>query len=159
MKKTTRLLGAGVALAVLPLVFSTGASPAEAATAGNVLTRYNNGKDHWVTSGRVTAGYKREGSWRLAPAGAKGAQPLYGCVYTAAHGPDHFLSLRKDCEGKKRLRVEGYIYKTYSKSHPLSLYRCNWTRNEDHYASVMSNCENPPKPVKNEGRLGYVSAK
>ena len=161
MKRTTKLLlGAGAVLALLPLVLSAGASaavPAKASPHGAVLTRYNNGKDHWVTSGPVSRDYHREGSWRLAPDHAKGARQLYGCVYGTPHGPDHFLSLRSDCEGKTRLRTEGWVYTGSSPAHHVALYRCNWERSVDHFVSVMADCENPPGPIKNEGPLGYVA--
>ncbi|HEX3732474.1 MAG TPA: hypothetical protein VHU91_06075 [Mycobacteriales bacterium] len=174
VKRTTKvLLGIGIAAAMLPLTFAAGASAAEpkASTACSaqgksvackaarrpVLSRYHSDRDHWVTSGPVAKGYRLEGRWGLATPGTRDTKTLYGCVYGTPHGPDHFISLQRNCEGKQRLRTEGQIYNRPSKAHPIALYRCNWERAVDHFVSSQSNCENPPGGAKNEGRLGYVS--
>ena len=118
------------------------------------LSRYTNGPDHWITSYPITGSYKREGSWYLAHAKQPKTVPLFSCKYHFGSRYDHFLSIRSDCEGKTKVRHEGYVYTAKAGSTFVPLYRC-LLPSGDHYASTRSDCEKA-QGVKNEGLLGWV---
>jgi hypothetical protein len=118
------------------------------------LNRFNNGPDHWITSYPITGSYKREGSWYLALTKQAKTVPLYSCKYHFGAKYDHFLSIRSNCEGKTKVRHEGYVYTSKAGSTFVPLYRC-LLPSGDHYASTRSDCEKA-RGVKNEGLLGWV---
>ncbi|MFC0625584.1 hypothetical protein [Kribbella deserti] len=118
------------------------------------FSRYNNGPDHWETSSAVDANYRREGSWAIRWTQTSRSRALYGCSYPIGTRTDHFLSLQANCEGKRVLRREGFVYTFNPGSKYTAIYRC-LLPSGDHFTSARSNCE-AAAGVKNEGRLGWV---
>jgi hypothetical protein len=113
----------------------------------DALARYNGGK-HWVTSGRVGAGWGLESvlGFLLQDAGP-GRRALYECLA----GDDRFLSLDPGCEGRGELGLSGYLYATDPGTEPVvPLYRC--VTASDHFASPDPGCEGQ----KTEALLGYL---
>jgi hypothetical protein len=120
------------------------------------FSRYILGVDHWETTGPITGGYVKEGTWFLQPtADSPGTAPLYGCSYRGLHGIDHFLSRTANCEGRTVLRTEGYIYTTRPPGPFVALFRCYLPTVDDHFSSTSPECEGAAGAV-NEGILGYV---
>jgi hypothetical protein len=126
---------------------------------GNYVTfsRFNSGPDHWETTYGIGAGYRREYTWYLAQGAPAKTAPLYSCVQMIGSRVDHFLSRANNCEGKKKVRHEGYVYLAKAGSTFAPLYRCILT-NGDHYATTSSVCENAPG-AKREFVLGWVRNK
>lgn len=118
------------------------------------LSRYNNGPDHWTTSSAIDANYRREGSWAIRWTQTTRSRALYGCSYPIGTRTDHFNSLSSNCEGKRVLRREGFVYTFNPGPKYTAIYRC-LLPSGDHFTSARSNCE-AAAGVKNEGRLGWV---
>jgi hypothetical protein len=116
---------------------------------------------HWATTGRAPRGYRLEGRVIILSRHLHGTIPLYGCL-NRRQPQDQFLSLRRNCEGHKPLRLEGYVYKARPKGkagrRTFPIYRCFIPGFTDHFFSVRANCkEGPRQPLTNaEGRFGYA---
>ncbi|MBP2472065.1 hypothetical protein JOF53_000937 [Crossiella equi] len=119
-------------------------------------SRFYDGREHWDTSGPVTANYSLEHRWFLESAPKPGTKALYGCAYTSVKGLNHFPSEHANCEGQTVLRTEGWAH-TDPRPGTVPLYRCYWPDQDDHFLSPHENCEGVPGG-RNEGRLGYALA-
>jgi len=107
-------------------------------------------KRHEVTTGYVdtsTFAYQKTlGSLYEEPNG-DATVALYGC----RHDPDDYLvTTRADCEGAKRLGLEGYAFPTSGPGHDIPLYRCK--TDSHHLVSTDPKCEG----WTGEGLLGYA---
>lgn len=118
------------------------------------FSRYNNGPDHWETSHSTTSTYFREGTWFISFVERAGTAPIYSCRYRIGDRWDHFVSRQSDCEGKTKVKTEGYVYTYDAGSVFTELYRC-LLPSGDHFSSTSVNCENA-RGVVNEGTLGWV---
>ncbi|MCP3802736.1 hypothetical protein NLX83_26025 [Allokutzneria sp. A3M-2-11 16] len=119
------------------------------------FSRFYDGREHWDTSGPVTARYSLEHRYFLENSTKPGTVPLYGCSYTSAKGLNHFTSLREDCEGQTKLRVEGWIYPAKPAEPSVELHRCYWKDQDDHFLTPFRNCENVPNHVY-ESSFGFA---
>lgn len=118
------------------------------------LNRFNNGPDHWITSFPITGSYKREGSWYIALNKVAKTVPIYSCKSNGGGKYDHFLSRQSNCEGKTKVKHEGWVY-TYKAGSTFSpLYRC-LLPSGDRFESTKADCEKA-KGAKREGLLGWV---
>ncbi|GAA4037348.1 hypothetical protein GCM10022247_73970 [Allokutzneria multivorans] len=124
-------------------------------TSKRAFSRFYDGREHWDTSGAVTAGYSLEHRYFLESSAKPGTVPLYGCSYTSTKGLNHFTSLREDCEGQTKHRVEGWIYTAKPSSPSVELHRCYWKDQDDHFLSPFRNCENVPNHVY-ESQFGFA---
>lgn len=124
-------------------------------TTQRVFGRYYDGREHWDTSGPVTARYALEHRWFLESASRPGTTALYGCAYDGGKGLNHFISAQANCEGQQVLRTEGWIYQDKPAAPSVPLYRCYWPGNDDHFLSPHENCEGIAGG-RNEGRMGYA---
>lgn len=116
------------------------------------LKRYKNSTAHEVTTGWVdpNGSFSLERTignvYQYPQMGATRA--LYGCKNGQV---DSFLSLDVDCEGQRRIGINGYLYAHSVSGLALSpLYRC--LAGNDHFASSDPLCEGS----KTEQLLGYV---
>ncbi|WHT16052.1 hypothetical protein N8J89_23270 [Crossiella sp. CA-258035] len=124
-------------------------------TTQRVFSRFYDGREHWDTSGPVTAKYALEHRWFLESASKPGTRALYGCAYTSVKGLNHFVSTQPNCEGQQVLRTEGWAFVDQPSAPSVPLYRCYWPEQDDHFLSPHENCEGVPGG-RNEGRLGYA---
>jgi hypothetical protein len=127
------------------------------ATTRTPFSRFDNGKDRWDSTDRVSGSYTLEHSgWYLENSQQPGTLPLYGCSYAVPGGVNHFISVHSNCEGLTVVRLEGYIHLTPPSGDYRPLYRCYWAPRIDHFVSTDENCEGASGAVR-EGRLGYVA--
>ncbi|MCK2238477.1 MULTISPECIES: hypothetical protein [unclassified Crossiella] len=124
-------------------------------TTQRAFSRFYDGREHWDTSGPVTAKYTLEHRWFLETAAKPGTVALYGCAYTSVKGRNHFVSTQSGCENQTALRTEGWAYLEQPSAPSIPLHRCYWPEQDDHFLSPHENCEGVPGG-RNEGRLGYA---
>ncbi|GAA1953851.1 hypothetical protein [Amycolatopsis minnesotensis] len=121
------------------------------------FVRYTDGSRHEVTTGPVSDARmhpEQGGTWYLKAGETAGTKPLYECRLGAR---DHFVSLDAGCEGSGNVikHTAGWIYTSPPAAPNTPLYRCHAGGIDDHYVSIMTDCEKAPG-AKNEGLLGYA---
>jgi hypothetical protein len=121
-----------------------------------VFSRFYDGREHWDTTGPVSAAYGLEHRYLLDGAAQPNTTALYSCSYETPGGVNHFVSVDSRCEGQRFGRQEGWIHNAAPAGRPsVPLYRCYWPGNYDHFLSTRADCE-AVAGVKPEGLLGYA---
>lgn len=121
-----------------------------------VFSRFYDGREHWETTGPVSAPYVQQRRWFLERTARPGTVALYGCAYPTPRGLNHFSSVHSDCERTTQLRLEGWIHSSPPVGAPSTpLYRCYRPAEYDHYLSETTNCDGIAGSIL-EGLMGYA---
>jgi len=132
---------------------------------GVLLARWYNAKlhDRWSTTAAVPGNYstykleKESGYLMTVADAAKPSIELEDCVSERPGHPDHLLAEKGFCEAHQyqRLRTAGWVY-SKPQEQTIALYRCYNAREQSHFVSNESNCE---QLGKMERLLGYALSK